>query len=76
MFNDTFILDGDLYSWGSNEHGQLGLGPPTVTHEARPQLVKSLSGIPFAFIACGGYHTFAVTKYAKEIFCFISSTLK
>uniref|UniRef100_A0A1Q3F9S7 Putative hect e3 ubiquitin ligase n=1 Tax=Culex tarsalis TaxID=7177 RepID=A0A1Q3F9S7_CULTA len=52
---------GELYAWGANEYGQLGLGTtgkkvPTAT------LIKSLAGIPIAFIACGGNHSFAVSK--------------
>ncbi|XP_071455632.1 probable E3 ubiquitin-protein ligase HERC4 [Hetaerina americana] len=53
--------NGDLYSWGSNTYGQLGIG--TVGEDvSKPQLVKSLAGIPLAFIACGGFHSFAVSK--------------
>ncbi|KAL0272513.1 UNVERIFIED_CONTAM: hypothetical protein PYX00_005450 [Menopon gallinae] len=52
---------GELYSWGGNSHGQLGLGS-RVPYELQPVLVKSLVGIPIAFIACGANHSFAVSK--------------
>lgn len=52
---------GDLYSWGSNAYGQLGLGNVTEMNST-PTLIKSLTGIPIAFITCGGNHSFAVTK--------------
>ncbi|XP_077295148.1 HECT and RLD domain containing E3 ubiquitin ligase 4 isoform X2 [Arctopsyche grandis] len=58
----ALMSNGDMYSWGSNNHGQLGLGPSGISYEARPKLIKSLAGIPFAYVACGGHHTFAVTK--------------
>ncbi|KAJ1524442.1 hypothetical protein ONE63_010939 [Megalurothrips usitatus] len=53
--------DGQLFSWGSNQFGQLGLGT-TSDQENIPMLVTSLAGIPIAFIACGSNHSFAVSK--------------
>ncbi|XP_021697448.1 probable E3 ubiquitin-protein ligase HERC4 isoform X1 [Aedes aegypti] len=52
---------GELFSWGANGYGQLGLGT-TGEKLVTPTLVKSLAGIPIAFIACGGNHSFAVSK--------------
>ncbi|KAK9685781.1 HECT-domain (ubiquitin-transferase) [Popillia japonica] len=53
--------NGDLFSWGANNYGQLGIG--TVTpRESNPTVVVSLTGIPIALIACGGNHTFALSK--------------
>lgn len=52
---------GELYAWGSNAYGQLGIGEfgdPV----CQPTLVRSLHGIPLAFVACGGNHSFAVSK--------------
>ncbi|XP_058461003.1 probable E3 ubiquitin-protein ligase HERC4 isoform X2 [Malaya genurostris] len=61
MHSLALTNNGELYAWGANGHGQLGLG---TTNEKIlvPTLVKSLAGIPIAFIACGGYHSFAVSK--------------
>ncbi|XP_033210790.1 probable E3 ubiquitin-protein ligase HERC4 isoform X2 [Belonocnema kinseyi] len=53
--------NGELYAWGSNKEGQLGLGPG-IRKELKPKLVSSLAGIPIAFIACGGYHSLVVSK--------------
>ncbi|XP_069086869.1 probable E3 ubiquitin-protein ligase HERC4 [Pleurodeles waltl] len=50
----------DVYSWGQNKYGQLGLGPEAKNQTA-PQLVKSLSGIPFSQLAAGSGHSFALT---------------
>lgn len=53
--------NGELYGWGSNAYGQLGIG---ITSEKviKPALIKSLNGIPIAFVACGGHHSFAISK--------------
>lgn len=53
--------NGELYSWGSNSEGQLGLGVDN-KYEIKPKLISSLIGIPISFIACGGYHSIAVSK--------------
>lgn len=53
--------NGELYSWGSNSEGQLGLGVNN-KYEIKPKLINSLIGIPIVFIACGGYHSIAVSK--------------
>ncbi|KAE8744459.1 hypothetical protein FOCC_FOCC008934 [Frankliniella occidentalis] len=53
--------DGQLYSWGCNRFGQLGLGT-TSEQERKPTLITSLAGIPIAIIACGSNHSFAVSK--------------
>ncbi|XP_024937570.1 probable E3 ubiquitin-protein ligase HERC4 isoform X3 [Cephus cinctus] len=55
--------NGELYAWGSNSEGQLGFGPET-KKEVKPKLIASLKVIPIAYIACGGYHSIAVTKSA------------
>ncbi|XP_074030404.1 HECT and RLD domain containing E3 ubiquitin ligase 4 isoform X3 [Leptinotarsa decemlineata] len=52
---------GEVLTWGANSFGQLGLGTCSQT-EIMPTVVKSLNGLPVAFIACGANHTFAVSK--------------
>ncbi|XP_012283893.1 probable E3 ubiquitin-protein ligase HERC4 isoform X2 [Orussus abietinus] len=61
--NHTLALtnNGDLYAWGSNNDGQLGLGPD-IKKETKPKHIQSLATVPIAFIACGGYHSIAVSK--------------
>uniref|UniRef100_A0A671RTG0 HECT domain-containing protein n=1 Tax=Sinocyclocheilus anshuiensis TaxID=1608454 RepID=A0A671RTG0_9TELE len=52
--------DGQLFVWGENSSGQLGLGkgePSTLS----PQTLKSLCGIPLAQISAGGDHSFALS---------------
>ncbi|KAH3756159.1 UVB-resistance 8 [Pelomyxa schiedti] len=48
---------GELYTWGNNEQGQLGLGD--LYNRNTPQLVSSING-PVAFVSCGCTNTFAV----------------
>lgn len=52
--------DGEVYGWGRNHLGQLGLG-----HQQGPQkepsLVTSLSGSPLVYLAAAGHHSAALT---------------
>lgn len=56
-----FVADGQLFAWGLNSYGQLGIGS-TSEKVMRPTEVKSLAGIPIAFIACGANHSFVISK--------------
>ncbi|NXM53505.1 HERC5 ligase, partial [Illadopsis cleaveri] len=51
---------GELFTWGENIHGQLGVGSQT-TLIPKPQLVERLKGIPLAQIAAGGAHSTTVS---------------
>uniref|UniRef100_A0A665WAK9 HECT and RLD domain containing E3 ubiquitin protein ligase 4 n=1 Tax=Echeneis naucrates TaxID=173247 RepID=A0A665WAK9_ECHNA len=51
---------GQVFSWGQNRYGQLGLGKKGQSIST-PQIIKSLQGIPFAQISAGGAHSFALT---------------
>uniref|UniRef100_A0A3Q1F9Y5 HECT and RLD domain containing E3 ubiquitin protein ligase 4 n=1 Tax=Acanthochromis polyacanthus TaxID=80966 RepID=A0A3Q1F9Y5_9TELE len=50
----------DVFSWGQNRYGQLGLGL-NGQNVSTPQIIQSLQGIPFAQISAGGAHSFALT---------------
>ncbi|KAK3554356.1 hypothetical protein QTP70_022588 [Hemibagrus guttatus] len=52
--------DGQLFTWGQNSSGQLGLGKGEPS-SLSPQPLKSLSGIPLAQISAGGDHSFALS---------------
>ena len=54
------FADGQVFSWGKNSHGQLGLGKEFPS-QAIPQRVRSLEGIPLAQVAAGGDHSFALS---------------
>ncbi|XP_055967110.1 probable E3 ubiquitin-protein ligase HERC6 [Sorex fumeus] len=51
---------GQLFSWGSNSHGQLGLEKKDL-FQAEPSPVLSLQGVPLAQVAAGGAHSFALS---------------
>ncbi|XP_017319149.2 probable E3 ubiquitin-protein ligase HERC4 isoform X4 [Ictalurus punctatus] len=51
---------GQIFSWGQNRYGQLGLGKEGLCI-LTPQVIHSLQGIPFAQISAGGAHSFALT---------------
>ena len=48
-----------VYSWGGNKYGQLGIGD--FRNRSRPFLLSDLSSKLINSIACGSYHTLAIT---------------
>lgn len=54
------IPGGDVLSWGSNSHGQLGLGKE-VSQQLKPVLVHALNGVAVTQISAGGSHTLFLT---------------
>lgn len=54
------FLGGQVFSWGQNQFGQLGLGMHG-SSISTPQIIQSLQGIPFAQLSAGGAHSFAIT---------------
>ncbi|XP_078023256.1 putative E3 ubiquitin-protein ligase HERC6 isoform X1 [Epinephelus lanceolatus] len=51
---------GDVFSWGLNSHGQLGLGKE-VSLQYTPDLVTALTGVAVTQISAGGSHTLFLT---------------
>lgn len=51
---------GQLYAFGLNNHGQLGIGNQYNT--IRPTLVKELKGVFVKHVAGGEHHTIAVSN--------------
>jgi alpha-tubulin suppressor-like RCC1 family protein len=50
-----------VYTWGNNDHGQLGQGDTKSSRE--PQLVQALDGIKIQTVAAGGRHSLAFTGF-------------
>lgn len=53
---------GQLFSWGSNSVGQLGFKNESASFYPEPKLVKALATKHVIQIACGQYHTLALTN--------------
>ncbi|MFH1018126.1 MAG: hypothetical protein V1798_08085, partial [Pseudomonadota bacterium] len=47
----------NVYSWGDNQYGQLGLGTANL-NQATPTVISSLTGV--ISVAAGGYHSMAI----------------
>ncbi|KAH3745389.1 regulator of chromosome condensation RCC1 [Pelomyxa schiedti] len=54
------IKNGDIYGWGKNDFGQLGLGEQQLPHLSTPQEIVLLHGMNVTTIACGANHTMAL----------------
>jgi len=57
---------GQVFGWGLNNHGQLGIGHKENT--SIPTLVKGFEGEQVAMMAGGEHHTIAVTTQGK-VYC-------
>ncbi|XP_006867837.1 PREDICTED: E3 ISG15--protein ligase HERC5 [Chrysochloris asiatica] len=60
-------MSGNIYSWGKNDFGQLGLGHTDKTDS--PSLVEELDNQEVEFLTCGGSHTALLTKNG-QVFTF------
>ncbi|KAA0721992.1 putative E3 ubiquitin-protein ligase HERC3 [Triplophysa tibetana] len=52
--------EGQMFVWGENSHGQLGLGEGR-SRSQTPQRVQCLDGVPLAQISAGGDHSFVLS---------------
>lgn len=58
----ALTIDGRLFSWGSNSHGQLGVGRVSSSSSTEiPNLVETLRGVPLTEISAGGHHSMALS---------------
>ena len=53
------LENGEVYGWGYNGNGQLGLG--NNINQLNPQRVTGLQGVVVTSVVCGYAHTLAVT---------------
>ena len=64
----ALTASGDVYAWGLESSGQLGLGSAR-TKAKTPQKVEALSGIGVRQLSCGSYHTLALTETGEVWSC-------
>merc|ERR1719198_1893590 len=62
------MASGDVYAWGREGSGQLGLGSAR-TKAKVPQKVEALSGIGVKQLSCGSYHSLALTEAGEVWSC-------
>lgn len=58
---------GEVYSWGANSLGQLGLGD--YVYRQQPEKITGLSGTKIKQIACGSNHTALLTDRGEVYMC-------
>lgn len=60
LISAFYLIDsGELYTWGQNNQGQLGIGHRN--NELAPHLVTFFANNPIVKVAAGEYHTLALT---------------
>ena len=55
---------GDVYAWGRGFEGQLGIAKNFET-SSTPKYLKYFYNNPVTYIACGAYHSLAITQEKK-----------
>ncbi|RWS07496.1 putative E3 ubiquitin-protein ligase HERC4-like isoform X2 [Dinothrombium tinctorium] len=63
-FNHNLVLTeaGQVFAWGCNLYGQLGISRSSDTYVSKPMLIKRLGHEFIIQIACGGNHCLALSK--------------
>nr|XP_047123873.1 E3 ubiquitin-protein ligase HERC2 isoform X1 [Hydra vulgaris]XP_047123877.1 E3 ubiquitin-protein ligase HERC2 isoform X2 [Hydra vulgaris] len=64
--------DGEVFSWGDNDHGQLGTGETDV--KKVPNLITGLHNHRIKYVACGSSHSIAWTEITTSA-CIIDKPL-
>ena len=62
--------EGKVFTWGDNDYGALGHGDNEERHI--PTKVKSLDGLFIVKIACGAWHTVALTDKGDTYTWYVS----
>lgn len=58
--NLVMTIGGNVFAWGENSHGQLGLGD--TTNRLRPEQIKTLKSMGATKIAAGKNHSLVITQ--------------
>ncbi|KAL1814094.1 hypothetical protein ACET3Z_024159 [Daucus carota] len=65
--SSAITVDGDLYMWGKNSSGQLGLGKKAPKIISSPTKVECLNGVHIKMVALGCDHSVAVTDNGEAL---------
>ncbi|XP_069154755.1 ultraviolet-B receptor UVR8 isoform X8 [Solanum lycopersicum] len=65
--SSAITVDGELYMWGKNTYGQLGLGKKADTVLSIPNKVECLNGVTIKIISLGFEHSIAVTDKGETL---------
>lgn len=63
----AITVDGDLYMWGKNSDGQLGLGKKAAKLVTLPSKVECLNGVSIKIASLGSEHSVAVTDKGEAL---------
>lgn len=63
----AITVDGDLYMWGNNSNGQLGLGKKAESVVNAPSKVECLSTVRIKVAALGSEHSIAITDNGETL---------
>ncbi|XP_059317381.1 ultraviolet-B receptor UVR8 isoform X2 [Lycium ferocissimum] len=65
--SSAITVDGELYMWGKNTNGQLGLGKKAAMVLSIPNKVECLNGVTIKIISLGFEHSIAVTDKGETL---------
>lgn len=70
----ALAADGDMFSWGRNPHGELGLSAPLTMDRTQEAVnLSQMASEEIVQMSAGAYHNAAVTKFGK-VFCWGCNT--
>lgn len=65
--SSAITVDGELYMWGNNSNGQLGLGKKAASVVYAPTKVECLSKVRIKMAALGAEHSIAITDNGEAL---------
>ncbi|XP_027073361.2 ultraviolet-B receptor UVR8 isoform X1 [Coffea arabica] len=65
--SSAITVDGELYMWGKNSDGQLGLGKKAAKLVTLPSKVECLNGVSIKIASLGSEHSVAVTDKGEAL---------